>query len=153
MPKQTKQPNPDLVMDLEVFVDHYELAALWSSRDNADDQGGTPLGNSKYADRLTKQAKQRMRADCESFLIANRELLEELISAAGDCGYGDHPDCGTRDPVAAACAHDLWLTRNGHGVGFWDRDLPESLGDRLTEAAKKMGEADLYVSRGWIYHD
>lgn len=37
--------------------------------------------------------------------------------------------------------HDLWLTRSGHGTGFWDRGLGE-LGDRLTEAAKSYGSPD-----------
>lgn len=39
--------------------------------------------------------------------------------------------------------HDLWLTRNGHGAGFWDRGLGE-VGDKLTEIAKSMGSKDLY---------
>jgi len=40
--------------------------------------------------------------------------------------------------------HDLWLTRNGHGTGFWDRSLGD-VGDRLTSAAEKLGESYLYV--------
>ena len=39
--------------------------------------------------------------------------------------------------------HDFWLTRNGHGSGFWDRQLGE-LGDKLTEIAETFGEATLY---------
>ena len=34
--------------------------------------------------------------------------------------------------------HDLYLTRCGHGAGFWDRGLNE-LGDRLTQAAESIG--------------
>jgi hypothetical protein len=46
---------------------------------------------------------------------------------------------------------DLWLTRNGHGAGFWDRNLG-ALGDRLTEAAKQLGEQDAYLGDdGFIY--
>lgn len=41
--------------------------------------------------------------------------------------------------------HDLWLTRNGHGVGFWDRE--EIYGDGLcrilTAMAKAMGGHDV----------
>ena len=40
--------------------------------------------------------------------------------------------------------HDLWLTRNGHGTGFWDR--PELYGEELavwlTRIAKAMGQHD-----------
>jgi len=43
--------------------------------------------------------------------------------------------------------HDLWLTRNGHGAGFWDRpDLyGEDLAQRLTEYSKAAGSVDVYA--------
>jgi hypothetical protein len=41
--------------------------------------------------------------------------------------------------------HDFWLTRNGHGAGFWDGDYEEELGEKLTAICKKMGSIDLYV--------
>ena len=44
-----------------------------------------------------------------------------------------------------ALGHDFWLTRNGHGAGFWDRGLGE-LGDRLTGLAKPYGTVDLYIT-------
>ena len=47
--------------------------------------------------------------------------------------------------------HDLWLTRNGHGAGFWDRGLG-ALGDRLTEAARSLGEAMAYVDTDDVVH-
>jgi len=34
--------------------------------------------------------------------------------------------------------HDFWLTRNGHGAGFWDRGLGD-MGEKLTEIAKSFG--------------
>lgn len=34
------------------------------------------------------------------------------------------------DWSAEQAGHDLWLTRCGHGAGFWDRDKPH--GDELT---------------------
>lgn len=48
--------------------------------------------------------------------------------------------------------HDLWLTRNGHGVGFWDRGLGE-LGSDLTKAASAMGEQWLYTAEGEAFLD
>jgi hypothetical protein len=48
--------------------------------------------------------------------------------------------------------HDFWLTRNGHGAGFWDGELGD-IGDRLTEASKAFGEVCLTVcDDGEIYH-
>jgi hypothetical protein len=49
-------------------------------------------------------------------------------------------DLSKFDP--AQIGHDLWLTRNGHGAGFWDR--PEIYGADnarvLTLMARAMGE-------------
>jgi len=47
---------------------------------------------------------------------------------------------------------DFWLTRNGHGAGFWDGDWPKAVGDRLTKAAKKYGEQTLYVGDDGTIH-
>lgn len=41
--------------------------------------------------------------------------------------------------------HDFILTRNGHGVGFWDRGLGNT-GDTLTKWAKTSGSIEtLYI--------
>lgn len=68
---------------------------------------------------------------------------------------GGNPENGTPDYSAfskggfsneARAGHDFWLTRNGHGVGFLDRDeLSEADQKRLTEASKEFGECYLYV--------
>jgi hypothetical protein len=44
---------------------------------------------------------------------------------------------------AHSIGHDLWLTRNGHGAGFWDRGLGK-LGDELSEWAHSFGSAYVY---------
>ena len=50
-----------------------------------------------------------------------------------------------------AFAYDYWLTRNGHGAGFWDRGLGE-LGDNLSEMANLQGSVDAYCGDdGLIY--
>ena len=45
--------------------------------------------------------------------------------------------------------HDFWLSRNGHGAGFFDGDWPEN-GDKLQAAAEKYGQVDLQVDDGVI---
>lgn len=44
--------------------------------------------------------------------------------------------------------YDLWLTRNGHGIGFWDRDLGGyygyNIGQALTGASEIMGAKSAY---------
>ena len=47
--------------------------------------------------------------------------------------------------------HDFWLTRNGHGAGFWDgdyrdRDAGEDYGDQLTSIVKaNFAECDVWA--------
>lgn len=58
-----------------------------------------------------------------------------------------------KDWTMEQIGHDLWLTRNGHGAGFWDRDFgTKESRDKLTEVSKTMGERDIYLGDdGLIY--
>lgn len=120
-------------MTLDRFTAAYLECALWSSTD--DD--GTPLDNVKYADtELAPETLARFKADCDRFQTANTDLLAQA----------DEYQSADRQ------GHDFWLTRNGHGAGFWDGDYPKELGERLTDASKAFGECDLYIGDdGLIY--
>lgn len=46
------------------------------------------------------------------------------------------------DSIAQA-GHDFWLTRNGHGSGFWDRkEIYGNLSDTFTLLSKEFGQVD-----------
>ena len=47
--------------------------------------------------------------------------------------------------------HDLWLTRNHHGAGFWDRGYGPD-GQRLTQLCKPMGTDDAYIGDDGTIH-
>lgn len=111
-------------VDLDDFTRGYIEAALWSSTD----EHGEPLDAVYSVDDIAPETLASMAEDCKAFQDTNGEDL---------AAYYEH-----RDPSAAG--HDFWLTRNGHGAGFWDRGLGE-LGDRLSDAAKVYGGVDLYV--------
>jgi hypothetical protein len=68
--------------------------------------------------------------DSQEFQAKNSEFLDQYVEM---------------DRSENLAGHDFWLTRNGHGAGFWDRGLGE-LGDALTQAAKSFGQCDLYVT-------
>lgn len=116
-------------MNLDKFLDAYITCALWSSTGDNEE----PLDRDYDADDLHPDTRKKMREDCEAFIAANAALLESIERR----GRGDW----TPDEQAG---HDFWLTRNRHGVGFWDRGLG-AVGDKLTEAAHAFGECDLYV--------
>lgn len=91
---------------------------------------------------------------CEAF----EKEAGDLIAAA--VGKGDYSKCDARGYAhGEAVGHDFWLTRNGHGVGFWDRNLGDE-GDALSKIARKFGEAYVWfgdhVENGdapFVYHD
>ena len=75
---------------------------------------------------------------------------EALIDAANDIARFRHLAGDVYDLAQeytgyddARFMHDLWLTQNGHGAGFWDGDYGP-YGDALTRAAK-VGESGIYV--------
>lgn len=41
--------------------------------------------------------------------------------------------------------HDIWLTRNGHGAGFFDRMYDSENEQILTNKAKSLGSSDVYL--------
>jgi len=47
--------------------------------------------------------------------------------------------------VPSQIGHDLWLTRNGHGAGFWDRGLDEEITKDIMDSVKNLKELNLTV--------
>lgn len=86
-----------------------------------------------YPDSMREMIK-----DCADFQEAHAALLAEA--------YGQKHRNG-RDYDEASAGHDFFLTRVGHGAGFWDRGLGD-LGDKLTEASKVFGGEGLYCEQG-----
>jgi len=117
----------DLTIDVDAMAEEYMATALWSSLD--DD--GKPLDDEYGTDDIDESSRDEMRADCQSFAESN---IADLMGM---------------DPVQAG--HDFWLTRNGHGAGFWDRGLGDR-GDRLTAASEPFGDSDLYVGDDGAVH-
>lgn len=102
---------------MDEFTRAYIHAAAWT-QDPEPGSGEYPEPD--HADISPAFIAQAI-VDCAAFQESNRVDLE--TAGANDSQHG----------------HDLWLTRNGHGAGFWDRGYGE-LGARLTDAALTFGE-------------
>lgn len=61
------------------------------------------------------------------------DAMRETV--AGFLAYIDEDGINTSAWTAEGLGHDLALTREGHGAGFWDRGRGDA-GDALTRAAK-----------------
>lgn len=105
--------------NIDEIVSSYIEAMLWTEVDEIKDKG---------IEDLSPESLNSIKTDVTTFYEKNKELIDMLPAEYG------HEQIG----------HDFWLTRNGHGAGFWDRGLGE-LGDKLTDATKEFGESNLYI--------
>lgn len=126
--------------DFDMFFDSYLETALWSSHGGVDPEH--PDGNPKYEslehfteDDFDPDSLAELRDNAREFFERTKQYYDTNIRLV-------------------RAAHDFWLTRNGHGAGFWDGDWefeyePEGiadLGEHLTELSKEFGEVDLEVA-------
>lgn len=128
-----RKPNWKILADMDDFTSAYVECALWAETDNSDDSGGDPLDKNYSPEDIHSATLREIVRECADFQEHNRDLYRELWT----------------DEQAG---HDFWLTRQGHGAGFWDRGHGE-IGDKLTEASKAYGEVYLHVWRGKVRAD
>ena len=100
---------------MNAMVTAYLVCALWSSVTGKD----IPFDQDHDVDDFDEATVKEATEECEEFKRDAAHLIE---------GWTDEE-----------LGHDLWLTRNGHGTGFWDRGRPHGL--ELTKMAKDLGEA------------
>lgn len=129
-------------VDVAEFISGYIAAMLCGSNDWSDESGGQPLDANYSDDDLTDDARDRCETECKAFLYRIGYMIDDAQFT------GNRHDGGS---LAAYAGHDFWLTRCGHGAGFWDGDWSDPAGDVLTNAAKAFGELFPYVTaRGKI---
>lgn len=144
-------------VEVQTMVRAYMVCLLWTMPGPDGDENP---GDRFTVERFTAEARAVCVADCLEFLnMMHRAGFTSLLYGTCDVqlqGYGPE-DLG----------HDLALSRNGHGAGFFDRAALDvdarhfrfagatitgrTLGDELQALAGLMGYRDVYTARGWIY--
>lgn len=117
--------------ELKKFVQSYLQTAAWVTCDKEENH------------EFTKEAKVRAEKDCIDFINKVTDFFGErkavkLLSVGGQS-------------LPYLAAHDFFLTRNGHGTGFWDKPeyyYGQRNADQLSEISKTLGGADLFHVRG-----
>lgn len=107
---------------LNNFVRSYLTTACWAEFDSDTT--------------VSFSAMRQAFIDCDKFLgLLDKHFMtadaERIANRAGK-------------DLAYLAGHDLYLTRNRHGAGFWDGDWDE-LGNKLTEICHEMKECQLYL--------
>jgi len=115
--------------ELDEFTKAYIEAALFTSTDDNDN----PLDENHEISDIAAGSLAQIISDCNKFR-AIPEVAADLAEASElKSDYND-----------IYSGHDFWLTRNGHGCGFWGRGLG-ACGDRLSNQARGFGDSDMYV--------
>lgn len=125
--------------DIPTIVEHYVTALLWTTScqgmtpdcDNGPDCDVSLWSYGYDLSSMSAEALADITGDVTDFVTAN---LDDLATLA-----------------AEQTGHDFLLTREGAGVGFWDRGLGD-IGDRLTDAARIYGSTVAYVGDDGMIH-
>lgn len=109
---------------------------LLQTENHGPDGEEQPLAVEHDVEDISQQVLEGLKQQCNAFIDQNTETLGRV----GKEGYS-----------LSQAGHDFCLSRNGHGAGFFDRDLEED-GDRLQDAAEQMGSCEAYLGDdGKIY--
>ena len=171
---KTQSAMKSAIANLDAFTRAYIECALWTSEEQLKEDAAEHEAEYEPAEKwdvnihaIHPNAIAEIMADCATF--QNDSETQELLEKAYEGDYS-----------AESAGHDFWLTRNGHGAGFWDRDAldmdkgeynrltsemlkhetlsdgwkaalaernalkEQSIGHKLTQAAKVYGSSDLY---------
>jgi hypothetical protein len=107
----------------KIFTDAYIECALWAEDDESDSWAQAVLSD---------DARATLCNDASKFYDAHESDI--LAYCEG----------------VAIAGHDLWLTRRGHGCGFWENS--DDVSSRLDNAAKALGDCELYVGEDGAIH-
>lgn len=95
-------------------------------------EAGHSIPNNFGIEHFRKEDVTQIIEECGDF----RELVSESLTRAKSI-------VPTYDDTQAGI--DFWMTRNGHGCGYWDRGLGQ-VGTELTKWAKSYGSMYLYIN-------
>jgi hypothetical protein len=130
--------------DIDNIVSSYLEAVLFTERDNEeyideedpeydedDDNIRYPF-NDKDADDFSEESKKQAYEEIAWFIDSAGSAIDDITDES--------------------IGHDIWLTRNEYGAGFWDRGYDSDVEEVLEQLSKELGEVYAYVGDdGKIY--
>jgi hypothetical protein len=142
--------------DLDALTYAYKEAALWTSNSPDYTLGSIPEdlehGTIEWEDAMDEitvdglldagYGPDDIAPDCAA---AMEEICRKFMDKFGEAlADVEPPDAGYSTLELAG--HDLFLTRHGHGAGFWDRDWPEPLKTQMD----KFAYDDSHETNMWV---
>lgn len=111
------------IEDLNKMTNSYLFCAIWCGTDS--DNNDEPLDKNFDVDDFIEESKKIASEDCEKFYKESKKIIEKVMEK--------------HNVEISSIGHDFYLSRNGHGAGFFDRGWGK-LGDYLQIAARRYKE-------------
>jgi hypothetical protein len=146
--------------DINQILKGYIDAALWTEEERLRDDYQSEYGSDEddesddsEDDELEKLIKLSANLNKKSFENFTREDIEpdSLIKAYTEIKKfldlaGDSVIEAIETNGLERLGHDIWLTRNGHGAGFFDHSYDDENEKRLIQAGNALKEVDVYIN-------
>lgn len=146
---------------LNKILHHYIETALWTEEERIKDDYGVnndlvygDSGEKDFDDEIEKIVRLQSNLNKKGFDRFSGEDIESdsLIKAYMDIKKfikivgEDIIKKAIEEVGPEQIGHDLWLTRNRHGAGFFDGQYDEEIEEKLINGAHALGEVDLYLT-------
>ncbi len=146
-------------INIKKVVDAYLVAALWTEeekmKEDNDEELQSMYGETEEDDEEDKNNHIRNLIPEIDFSINNiadnskikaYNDIKNFINIVGiDTIHDNEID-------EEMLGHDIWLTRNRHGAGFFDRNYDAEVEEKLMKAAHELGEDYLYLGDDSLFH-
>ena len=121
-------------LNIKKIMDSYLECAIWTEEERLEEEN-TEGYEGEIKD-LIPEADLNVNNFSDDSKIKAYEDIKLFLKYAGDSVNGiDEEQLG----------HDIWLSRNGHGAGFFDRGYDDDIEKILMDSAHKIGSVDIYL--------
>lgn len=130
--------------DIDNIVSSYLEAVLFTERDNEETIDDDDPEYDEDSDNVRYPFNDKNEDDFSD--DAKKQAYYEIA------WFIDSAGSAIDDITDESIGHDIWLTRNGHGAGFWDKGYDSDIEEVLEQLSKELGSTDAYVGDdGKIY--
>jgi hypothetical protein len=124
-------------IDMDEFFAGFLDAAFWTTLDENEDV----LHRRYNFSDVTATARDALYENCCEFVEEAQALLRRRYWRGNSSGCS----------LSEGAGHDFWLTRNRDGVGFWDGDWIEEVGEALTRLSYAYKSISLYAAQKRVH--
>lgn len=147
--------------ELNQILSGYIEAALWTEEENLKDQQSSDYreyfsddeddeDETDELEKLIRISQKKNKKPIQNFVLEDIEPdsriqayldIKKFIEIAGNNSIKE----AIQENGLSKLGHDIWLTRNGHGAGFFDHNYEYETEKALMNAAKQLNSVDMYL--------